>query len=1047
MKLTETAVRRGVTSVMIYLIAIGFGLFSLARLRLDLYPKLEFPIMAVISQYTGVGPYDIETVVTRPIEEVIASVENVEKVTSTSQQGLSLVMLEFDWGTDMDQAEIDVRNNLEFIRDYLPEDMSDPMIFKFDPSSQPILYMSVRSDIHGLAELRYISEHDIEPRMERINGVASAFTSGGMEREIRVLVDNNRLRAHHLSIPQISNALMQNNIQMPAGWIENENQEFTIQTAGEYTSVDQIANTAIATINGSVIRIKDVAEVVDGFKEQRQRIWTNGAGAVMLMVQKQSDANTVTVCRNVISQFDEIEAELPKGVSLEIFWDQSDFINRSMSNLGSTAIQAIFLAFLILLLFLRNFRSSTIVALSIPISMVVTFAVMDQSGLTLNIISMAGLALAVGLLVDNSIVVLESIFRYRELGENAKDAANKGASEVAMAITASTLTTLSVFVPVLFVPGIAGEMFREMVITICFSLAVSLIIALTLIPLLSSRLLTLADQNIVKKGFWRRLGDRIGNRIDRVRDEYVRILKWSLHHRWKVLIFVGVLFGLSVGLLTQLGGEFIPDNDDGFVAITIDRSAGTSLEQMETTMQKINDIIQESVPEAEMIYANFGQGEGIMAMFSSRSSAEGDATIRLSKLTQRKRSKFEIQDELREKFKNIPDATIAFEDRGAAALFGGGGDIVVRVVGHDLEVAEALANEIKEKVKKVKGVVHTETSMRELRPELLINLDRQRIADLGLSTAQVGQAVSTGVLGTVVTRYRDGGNEYDVRVQLNKEARTSKEDIENILVTTMTGQQIPLRALSTVEYTKAPQEIVREDQERYVSVNIDISGRDLSSVTSDVREIMRETRVPRDFRLEIGGTAEEQMESFLYLGLAMLVAIVLTYMVMASQFESFIDPFIILFTIPLSIIGVALGLFITGTTINVMALIGIIMLVGIVVNNGIVLVDYINQLRERGKELYEAIAEAGHVRFRPVLMTALTTILAMLPLALGLGESGESWAPMARSVMGGLTVATILTLVVVPVIYAVVEITARRMKARRAARRAKRRQQAQPQTV
>ncbi len=1047
MKLTETAVRRGVTFVMIYLIAIGFGLFSLARLRLDLYPKLEFPIMAVISQYTGVGPYDIETVVTRPIEEVIASVENVEKVTSTSQQGLSLVLLEFDWGTDMDQAEIDVRNNLEFIRDYLPEDMSEPMIFKFDPSAQPILYMSVRSDIHGLAELRYISEHDIEPRMERIKGVASAFTSGGMEREIRILVDNNRLRAHHLSIQQISAALMQNNVQMPSGWIENENQEFTIQTAGEYTTVDQIANTAIATINDAVIRIKDVAKVVDGFKEQRQHIWTNGSPAVMLMVQKQSDANTVTVCRNVISRFDEIEAELPKGVSIEIFWDQSDFINRSMSNLGTTAIQAIFLAFLVLLLFLRNFRSSIIVAVSIPVSMVVTFAVMDQAGLTLNIISMAGLALAVGLLVDNSIVVLESIFRYREMGEKANDAANKGASEVAMAITASTLTTLSVFVPVLFVPGIAGEMFREMVITICFSLAVSLIVALTLIPLLSSRFLSLADKNIVKKGFWRRLGDSIGSRIDRFRDRYVGILKWSLHHRWRVMIIVGVMFFLSIGLLMQLGGEFLPDNDDGFVAVTVDRSAGTSLEQMASTMKKVTNIIQESVPEAEMVYANFGQGEGMMALFSSRSSAEGDATIRLTKLTKRERSKFEIQDELREKFKKIPDATIAFQDRGAAALFGAAGDIVVRVVGHDLQVAEALASEIEAKVKKVEGVVFTETSMRELRPELKINLDRQRIADLGLSTSQVGQVVSTSVLGSVVTRFREGGNEYDVRVQLDKDARTSKEDVENILITTPLGRQIPLRALGSVEYTKAPQEIQREDQERYVSVNINISGRDLSSVTGDVRKIMQETRLPRDFRLDIGGTAEDQMESFMYLALAMIVAIVLTYMVMASQFESYIDPFIILFTIPLSIIGVALGLFITGTTINVMALIGMIMLVGIVVNNGIVLVDYINQLRDRGKELYESIEEAGHVRFRPVLMTALTTILAMLPLALGLGESGESWAPMARSVMGGLTVATLLTLVVVPVIYAVVEVTGNRIKNWRAARRARRGKRVQPDMV
>ena len=379
MKMTETAVRRGVTFVMIYLIAVGFGLFSLARLKLDLYPKLDFPIIAVITQYTGVGPFDMETVVTRPIEETVASVENVEKVTSTSSQGLSLVMLEFGWGTDMNQAEIDVRNNLDFIRDFLPEDVNDPLVFAFDPSMQPILYMAVTSDLHGQAELRHISEHDIEPRIERIEGVASAFTSGGMEREIQVLIDPDRMRAHRISIQQVSMALQQNNLQLPSGWIENEKQEFTIQTVGEYRNVEEIANTSVATINESVIRIKDVAEVVDGFKEQRQRILNDGQPAVMLMVQKQSDANTVAVCRAVTSRFDEIEAELPKGVSLKIFWDQSQFINRSMSNLGRTAIQAVFLALLVLLFFLQNLRSSLIVAVSIPVSMIVTFAVMDLS--------------------------------------------------------------------------------------------------------------------------------------------------------------------------------------------------------------------------------------------------------------------------------------------------------------------------------------------------------------------------------------------------------------------------------------------------------------------------------------------------------------------------------------------------------------------------------------------------------------------------------------------------------------------------------------------
>jgi HAE1 family hydrophobic/amphiphilic exporter-1 len=1045
MKMTETAIKRGVTFAMIYLIAVGFGFFSLSRLNLDLYPKLEFPVLAIITQYSGVGPFDIETVITRPIEEAVASVENVQKVSSTSTQGLSLVMLEFDWGSDMNQAEIDVRTNLEYIRDAIPKDISQPMVFSFDPSTQPVLYMAVASDIHGQAELRRISENDIEPRIERIPGVASAFTMGGMRREIKVLADPSRLRAYDVSIQQLTAALQSNNLQLPSGWLDTKQQEFTLQTAGEYTDVSQIENTSVAIIKGSNIRIKDVATVVDGFVDQRQEVWNNNKPAVMMMVQKQSDANTVIVAREVLNNIEKIESELPKGVRLETIIDLSTFITRSMSNLGNTAIQAILLTFLVLLFFLRNIRSSLIVAISIPVSIVVTFAVMDQAGLTLNVISMAGLALAVGMLVDNSIVVLESIFRQREEGEGLKDSAVHGASGVAMAITASTLTTLAVFTPVLFVPGIAGELFNDMVLTIVISLTVSLLVALTLVPLLASRFLRIKkrkngqEQNgslsaSQKKLDLIKVSDRIGALINQGQDFYTKNLTWALRHRKTVIFSALGLFILSIIIMANLGGDFIPKNDMGFIAIAVDRTSGTSLEEMERSMHGLNAIINETVPEVENVYTNFGQGEGIMAMFSTRSASEGDLTIRLKNLSDRERSMFEIQDALREKFKNLPDVDARFEDRGNTALMGAGGDIMIEIFGHDLQVAEALANQIEQKVENIEGIASIKSSIIQSAPELLINLDRQRIADLGLSTAQIGQIVSTSILGTVATQFRTGGDEYDIRVQLNKNARDSKPDIENILIMTPLGKQIPLRAIATVEYSRAPKEILREDQERLATLAINISGRDLSGVTADVEQKIREVARPNDFRIEIGGLAEEQQKSFMYLGLAMIVAVLLTYMVMASQFESLLDPFIIIFTIPLAFIGVAFALLITGTSLSVMALIGIIMLVGIVVNNGIVLIDYVNQLRERGLSLNEAILKGGEVRMRPVLMTALTTILAMLPLALGLGESGESWAPMARSVMGGLTVATVLTLIVVPVIYATVEIKSAKILAKRTAR-------------
>ncbi|NQT27196.1 efflux RND transporter permease subunit [candidate division KSB1 bacterium] len=1038
MFITKTAIKRGVTFMMVYIIAVGFGLFSLSRLRVDLWPKLDFPVIAVITQYTGVGPFDIETVITRPIEETVASVQSVKTVNSQSRQGLSLIMLEFAWGTDMDQAEIDVRNALDWVEDYLPEDVSDPLVFAFDPAMQPIGFYTIGSNVHGLAELRRISELELEPRLERIPGVASASTMGGLQREIKILVDPVRMRAHNISIQQVEVALQMNNLQLPSGWIEDELREFTIQTLGEYTSLDELENTAVMAMGGSVIRIKDVADVQDGFVKARSRVWTNSQPAVILILQRQSDANTVAVTHELNGRLPDIIEELPKGVSVEAVWEQAQFINRSMSNLGTTAIQAIVLAFLVLLFFLRNIRSSVIVALSIPISMIVTFAVMDQAGLTLNMISMAGLALAVGLLVDNSIVVLESIFRHREMGKEAREAADVGANEVAMAITASTLTTVSVFVPILFVPGLAGAMFNDMVITICFSLIASLAVALTLVPLLASRILRVRDsRDSSKNSKLQKLGDRIGGWIDGLRANYLKALDWSLGHRKTVVWSTVGMLAISLVLLFTRGGEFIPHSDMGFVQLAIDRSPGTSLASMEESVKALEQLLIENVPESEMTYTNFGQGEGVFAAFSSSASNQGDVMIRLSSRSKRNRSLDEINDGLREKVKKIPDLDVRFEDRGEQAFMGSGADIAIEIFGHDLAVSEALAHEVVSKIEDIEGVSNPEISIEEAAPELKIHLDRQRIADLGLSTAQIGQVISSSVLGRVVTQFRDGGDEFDVRVQLKDEARESKADLENILIMTPLGKQIPLRAIATIDYGVSPAEIVREDQERKVTVSVAVVGRDLRKTTSDVQKALKNVAVPNDFRIEIGGTAEDMIESFMYLGLAFLVAMILTYMVMASQFESLLDPFIILFTIPLSIIGVAFGLVVTGTTLSVMSIIGIIMLLGIIVNNGIVLVDYINQLREKGLSLFEAIHEAGSARMRPVIMTALTTILAMTPLALGLGESGENWAPMARSVIGGLIVGTVLTLVVVPVIYAGIEIYAGKRKAKKEEKRQK----------
>ena len=624
------------------------------------------------------------------------------------------------------------------------------------------------------------------------------------------------------------------------------------------------------------------------------------------------------------------------------------------------------------------------------------------------------------------------------MGDSMEDAADKGGSEVSMAITASTLTTLAVFVPVLFVPGIAGELFNDMVVTICFSLLSSLFVALTLVPLLASRFLDISEKiksrDRSSKGFISRIKKGITSFLIGLRNQYSRALRWSINHRKTVLILVTLLFATSIAILATRGGDFFPHSDQGFIVYQVKTAPGTSLDEMQKTMMKIADVVKKEVPEAENIHVQFGQGEGLTALFGGGASNAGEVNVKLVRKSQRHRSQKEIDAALKKKFAEIPGAEIRYQEQGISQMFGEG-DIVVEIFGHDLTKSKELAEQIQDLVKQIPGTEQVKISLEEAMPELRIELDRNRLADLGISAAAVSQTVSSNILGTVASTFREGGEEYDIRVQLDKKYRKSKADLENILIVSPTGARVPLRSVARVVTSKAPTEITREDQERVVKVSMMVSGRDLRSVTLDVQKAMKKVVIPNDYRLEISGMAEEQQESFMYLGIAMLVAILLTYMVMASQFESLLDPFIILFTIPMSLIGVALFLFLTGTTLTVMALIGIIMLVGIVVNNGIVLVDYMNQLRAKGKSLMEAVQEGGETRMRPVLMTALTTILAMVPLALGLGESGENWAPLARSVIGGLFVATFLTLFVVPVIYIIMENRSEKFREKRLAKK------------
>lgn len=1021
MKLIGFSIKRKVTLAMIYIIAIGFGIFSLTQLKVAMTPDIDFPIVLVFTSYSGVSSEDIENLITRPIEEAVSATENIQKITSNSTNGNSMVALEFVWGTNMDKAETDVRNSLDMIRDYLPDDAEEPFVLALNPSMMPIMMMSMNSKDLGPAELRRLGEDRVEPLLERVEGVASVDIAGGFERQINVDLNPVLLASHSLSSQDVAMAIQSSAGLVSSGNIKTSTKEYNLRIYSEYRSLEQIRNIVVKP--GAVpLRLKDVASVKDGFKELAGDVRINGRQGIAIVVSKQSDANTVLAAAKVKKELVKIKKILPQGVEFDILFDTSEFTTNSMDNLTSTALMSLIVVILVIFLFIRSFRGSLIMAVSMPVSVILTFAVLYMSDLTLNVISMAGLALAIGMLVDNSIVVLENIFRFRDKGMLSHEAADRGASEMANAIIASTLTTISVFVPVLFVPGVTGQLFKEMVLTVTFSLSVSLLVALTMVPLMSSVLL---------KKRWNK--DKFNNAesvkkistFQKLTNRYQKLLRWSLYHKKYVLIITLLMFVGSLALIPILGGEFMPDSDQGRINFTVESATGVPLTSLRETVIKVENIIKEAVPEITTATFRFGAQQGFNANASNNTIS---ATLRLVSRNERKRSQKEIEIALRKELDEIAGISYYFENSNM--MSSGESAVEIKVVGNDLTRAKAIADDLKARMEKVEGLVDIRLNVNDYIPQLDVHLKQDVLNDLHLTSIQVASIVSTAIQGRTVSQYREKGDEYNIYVQLDKKYRQDRDALGNLIVPLPAGGTVPLRQIADIRETQGPVTIYRENQERYISVGCNLAGIDLKTATEKVEQIQSEIAVPSDFLLILGGTAEDQKEAFFYLIVAILVAALLVYMVMASQFESLVDPFIIMFTVPLSIIGVFSFLFITNTPISVMALIGVVILVGIAVNNGIVLVDYINQLRNRGTALYEAAEESGITRLRPVLMTALTTIIGMIPLALEMGEGSETWAPLAKSVIGGMTATTVLTLLVIPVLYIIFEEWGGKIKSR-----------------
>jgi HAE1 family hydrophobic/amphiphilic exporter-1 len=1017
MGLPDLSTSRPITFFMLYIGVVALGVVSVSNINIDLYPDIDFPTVSIVTSYEGVSPEDIETLITKPIEEAVAAVEDVDEVTSSSREGISLVMVQFKWGKAMDIASLDVREAVDFVKPFLPEDADDPFIFKFSTSAMPVLFLGVGGD-YSLEELRKLSEDQIEPRLERISGVAAVYTQGGREREIHVYADDEKLKAYGLTLAQLVAAVGAENVRVPGGTVEQGRSDFLVRTSGEFASVGKINDVVVARMEGSPVYLKDVAVVEDSFADRVEELRLGGKPGLMVMIQKQSTANTVEVSDRVKGELSRIEDLL--DVHFTVVMDSATYIKSSIGNLQSVALEGAALAVIVLLLFLRNIPSTLIIATSIPVSVIATFIVMRFANVTLNMISMGGLALGIGMLVDGSIVVLENIFRQRERGLTRKEAAVYGAGEVANAITASVLTTVAVFLPVVFVPGIAGILFRDMAITVVFALLCSLFVALTLIPLLASKVLS-----VKRKAREERRSVKAGG-------GYESMLRWALRHRKRTLAVAVVIFVLSVSLVRYVGVEFMPHSEPGEFQITVEMPVGTRLEVTERAVADVEAIVQQNVPEIETMFSRAGQGTGFGAFFGGAGSHMGRVSFRVVPLNQRDRSDDEIRLSLTQHLKQIPGAKAYFEADQFSQMMFGGARLAVEIYGHDLDVGRTLANEVKHMMEGIYGATDVRISRAEGKPESRILIDSEKAAYYGLNVATVAQAIQTAVMGDVASRYREGGKEYNIRVRLPDEKRQSLEDVMNVQIPTPGGDPIPLATVARMEVKGGPVEIERKGQQRLVTVTGNLTGeRDLGSVVADLRDQLSRLRVPPDFVAEIAGEAEEVKKSFMWLGLALVGAVFLVYMVMASQFESLRHPFIIMFSLPLSFIGVAWMLFITGTTLSINSLIGVIVLAGIVVNNAIILVDYTNLLRARGFELEEAVVTAARTRRRPILMTAFTTILAMTPMALGLGEGSELNSPMARSVIGGLAASTFLTLVIIPVVYMSFETMMERLRRRR----------------
>ena len=1021
MKIYETSVKKPITTSLIFIAIIVLGLFSLSKLSIDQFPEIEMNTAIVLVSYPGASAEDVENNVTKVMESALSTVSDLKKLKSTSKENTAIISVEFNWGTDLDAAVNDMRDKIEMVKSYLPDGCSNPMIMKISTDMMPITIISATAD-ESTAALYKILDDGVANPLNRINGVGSVSISGAPQREIIVDCDPTKLEAYNLTVEQIGSVIAKENVSTPGGNIDIGSQTYSLRIEGEMKESSELDDIVVANYGGKSIFLKDIASVRDSVQEKAQESFVNGKKGAAIVVQKQTGANSVEVMKQIRKQLPKIQKDLPPDIQLQEVMNTTDNIENSIASLVETFVLACLFVVIVVLFFLGEWRATIIIMVTIPVALIASFIYLFITGNTINIISLSSISIALGMVVDDAIVVLENVTTHIERGSKPREAAIYGTNEVGVAVIATTLTLIAVFFPFTMMTGMAGIMFKQLGWMICIIMVVSTASALSLTPMMCSLLLKREKDKTHSKLFTK-IYSPIRRGLDKLDDLYEKLLTWAVRHKTVTICVATAIFVGSLLLGSAIGTDFIPASDNSHITGNLSLPAGANVDRTKEIAKRFQAKLEKDFPEVKQFTYDVGvpgdDSDNSFAMMNASRSNYMSFRINLTDVKKRKRDMFEIADELRKEIASYTEVEKFSVSAGGQGGMTSGSTIDVEIFGYDFETTEKIAQTIKSEMEKIQGLKDVAIDRDEYVPQLQVDFDREKLALNGLNVATASTYVRNRMNGMTASVFREDGEEYKIKVRNDRSHRSSVEDIENILIYNTQGKAVRLSEVAKVVERQAPPSIKRQDRERVVKVSATLYGTTLDVAAAGIQSVIDKMDIPTEIGTKIGGSMEDQQESFSDMGMLLILILMLVYIVMAAQFESLRYPFIIMFSIPFAFVGFILSLFITGETINLMSLIGAIMLVGIVVKNGIVLVDYINLNRERGMGISQAVILGGKSRLRPVLMTSMTTILGMVPMSLGIGEGSELWQPMGIAIVGGLTVSTLVTLVIIPTVYCV----------------------------